>query len=256
MTIVHWTKDMDDVLDEQWALLTPSEAIAAMIGVSPDQLRYRARRRELAKRPAGKPKVDPESTWGDPAKVAELSKMWIAGLSASTIGAKLKVGRAAVIGKVHRLGLSRVGREPASAPSRLPKAPIVARDRHVGRTGDRFKPKAPKPADQSPFAGRATSPSEAAKKRADAQMAGLQSILQAAEPANDDAIPLINRRAFQCSWPVGEPDRRAEQLCCGQPVIGERTKSTQTYCDRHRQRAAPNGIPIARDLIRSVRRAA
>ncbi len=193
--------------------------------------------------------------------LADVKKRWAAGQSAGTI-AKAFPGRTrlAVIGVVHRQGWQNLGRgQPADAASL--KAPPVARSLHVGKVGDRFKPKPPKPGPQNkPGAAFGNMPAataaEAAQKRIDAQKAGLATILKAVEAANDDAIPLIERRAFQCSWPVGEPARPAEQMCCGQPVLGERTKSTATYCDRHRLRAAPGGVPLARTLIRSVRRAA
>lgn len=193
--------------------------------------------------------------------LADVKKRWAAGESASTI-AKVFPGRtrAAVIGVVHRQGWQHLGRGDPADVANL-KAPPVTRNLHVGRIGDRFKPKPPKPGPQNkPGAAfgnmPATTAAEAAQKRIDAQKAGLATILKAVEVANDDAIPLMERRAFQCSWPVGEPDRAADQLCCGQPVIGERTKSTATYCDRHRLRASPAGVPSVRDLTRSVRRAA
>lgn len=193
--------------------------------------------------------------WTDD-RVAKCKRLYIEeGKSAAETARSLGAGctRNSVIGKATRMGWLLKGRQPAAAPAL--KAPAVARNLHVGRIGDRFKAKAPKPAEQSPF-GRATTAAEAAQKRIDAQKAGLTTILKAVEAANDDAVRLIDRRAFQCSWPVGEPDRPADQLCCGQPVIGERTKSTATYCDRHRMRASPAGVPSVRDLARSVRRAA
>src|SRR3989338_6072819 len=57
--------------------------------------------------------------WTDD-RVATLKKLWLDGLSASQIAKQLGgVTRNAVIGKVHRLGLS--GRASASAPSRAPR---------------------------------------------------------------------------------------------------------------------------------------
>ena len=61
-------------------------------------------------------------TWSDE-RVEQLKKLWEGGLSASQIAAELgNVTRNAVIGKVHRLGLS--GRAAPSHPSRTTfKAP-------------------------------------------------------------------------------------------------------------------------------------
>ena len=51
-------------------------------------------------------------TWSDD-RVEQLKKLWEAGLSASQIAAELgNVTRNAVIGKVHRLGLSGRARAP------------------------------------------------------------------------------------------------------------------------------------------------
>src|ERR1700722_2732087 len=55
-------------------------------------------------------------TWSDE-RVEQLKKLWESGLSASQIAAELgNVTRNAVIGKVHRLGLSGRAKSPSSAP--------------------------------------------------------------------------------------------------------------------------------------------
>jgi GcrA cell cycle regulator len=57
-------------------------------------------------------------TWTD-ARIAELSRLWGAGVSASGIAEALgEVSRSAVLGKLHRLGLLG-SRKPASAPRRF-----------------------------------------------------------------------------------------------------------------------------------------
>src|SRR6201992_758579 len=57
-------------------------------------------------------------TWSDD-RVEQLKKLWEAGLSASQIAAELgNVTRNAVIGKVHRLGLSGRAQSPSSAAPR------------------------------------------------------------------------------------------------------------------------------------------
>src|SRR5438046_10120057 len=61
-------------------------------------------------------------TWSED-RVEQLKKLWEAGLSASQIAAELgNVTRNAVIGKVHRLGLSGRAKSPASAAPRPRKA--------------------------------------------------------------------------------------------------------------------------------------
>src|SRR5246127_3490779 len=61
-------------------------------------------------------------TWTDE-RVENLKKLWGEGLSASQIAAELGgITRNAVIGKVHRLGLSGRAKRPTSAPPR-PRKP-------------------------------------------------------------------------------------------------------------------------------------
>ena len=61
-------------------------------------------------------------TWSDD-RVEQLKKLWEGGLSASQIAAELgNVTRNAVIGKVHRLGLSGRAKSPTSAAPRPRKA--------------------------------------------------------------------------------------------------------------------------------------
>src|SRR2546426_12467009 len=61
-------------------------------------------------------------TWSDD-RVEQLKKLWESGLSASQIAAELgNVTRNAVIGKVHRLGLSGRAKSPSSALPRQRKA--------------------------------------------------------------------------------------------------------------------------------------
>jgi GcrA cell cycle regulator len=60
-------------------------------------------------------------TWSDD-RVEQLKKLWEGGLSASQIAAELgNVTRNAVIGKVHRLGLSGRAKSPSSAAPRQRK---------------------------------------------------------------------------------------------------------------------------------------
>src|SRR3989454_9997031 len=63
-------------------------------------------------------------TWTDE-RVETLKKLWTEGLSASQIAAELGgITRNAVIGKVHRLGLSGRAKSPSSAAPRPRKARV------------------------------------------------------------------------------------------------------------------------------------
>ena len=74
--------------------------------------------------------------WTDE-RVEELKKLWSEGLSASQIAKQLGgVTRNAVIGKVHRLGLS--GRATPSRPVRRTAKPARPRGRHTQRQVSRY----------------------------------------------------------------------------------------------------------------------
>ena len=74
-------------------------------------------------------------SWTDE-RVETLKKLWADGLSASQIAAELGgITRNAVIGKVHRLGLSGRAKSPSSAAPRPRKA--RAHSPHVARRAPR-----------------------------------------------------------------------------------------------------------------------
>ncbi len=72
-------------------------------------------------------------TWTDE-RVETLKKLWTEGLSASQIAAELGgITRNAVIGKVHRLGLSGRAKSPSSAAPRPRKAGVTSQLEPTGR---------------------------------------------------------------------------------------------------------------------------
>jgi GcrA cell cycle regulator len=205
--------------------------------------------------------------WTDD-RVALLRKRWAAGRSASEIARELGGGvtRLGVIGKVHRLGLegratpasfvsqngTTYARRQAIAPE-VRKAPANPRGR---KPGPHLKPAEVFGAGYVP-----STTSEEVRKRSEASAAAGRKLVSAfAEPANDDAVLLINRRPFQCSWPVGDPVRPAAQLCCGQPVPEDANRAVPTYCAAHAARAISRSMlgskPDPKAYERSLRRVA
>ncbi|WP_024354202.1 GcrA family cell cycle regulator [Brevundimonas naejangsanensis] len=172
------------------------------------------------------------NAWHDH-EIETMKKMWLAGNSATEIARVLPSrSRNSVIAKVHRLGLTRERMEAkASPPASTGRAPAVKRNRTTGGI------KIDKPAPASSFGRFApSSPAEAAKKREHFAKHGAGIIDGFAEAANDTSILLIDRRRFQCSWPVGDVSG-AKQMCCGQPVDPAATGATETYCLTHHKRA-------------------
>lgn len=199
------------------------------------------------------------TTGWTPERIARAKMLWLRGDSAEQIAQAIggSLSRNAVIGKVHRLGLKRGRPSRPSAPTttrvRVPKPPKAPSAPKMKRGPGEHRT-APKSANVNPFG--ASSPAEAARRRAEAEAQGAAKLRSFAEPANDDAIPLLSRRFGQCAWPVGDPARPAEQMCCGQRVDPTATPTTASYCERHRARASTGVVPTPRDLERMTRRAA
>ncbi len=145
-------------------------------------------------------------SWTDE-RVERLSKLWMEGRSASRIAAELGngVSRNAVIGKIHRLGLSGRTPPPGSGEIHRERPKVVAR---------------PEP--------RVLGPGEAARGSA-AKPFGSPTTVS----ANEVVIPLANRvtimdlREAMCRWPLGDPTS-AEFRFCGCHAAGG-----MPYCTAH-----------------------
>ena len=171
-------------------------------------------------------------SWTDE-RVEKLKELWSDGMSASQIAKVLGgVTRNAVIGKVHRLGLSNRGpavsggddakqAEPAAAKAAVPKkaaapkkepepappapAPTVAR-RTPPVIRDATQPRAP---------GAPTPEEEAAR----ATLAEIEKIAK--------RIPLLDLTERTCKWPIGDPTEDDFAFCGLSCVPGK------PYCQYH-----------------------
>ncbi len=149
--------------------------------------------------------------WTDE-RVELLKKLWGEGLSASQIAGRLgAVTRNAVIGKVHRLGLS--GRATTSRmKSHRPRARIANAKRAV----------------KSRFA-QIGNPALRALYQPDAE--------PYVPPAEEMVIPLAERKTIQtlvecsCRWPIGDPQMADFHFCGKNKVPG------LPYCEVHARRA-------------------
>lgn len=139
-------------------------------------------------------------------RVAVLTKLWAEGLSASQIAAQLGgVTRNAVIGKVHRLGLS--GRAKPSRPTarRVNKTPKA-------RVKTAAVPKKPKPA------------KVAVKPVVQAPPAPP---LEAKPLPNGEFATILTIRDHMCKWPIGDPTASDFRFC------GRKIKAGEPYCEAH-----------------------
>jgi GcrA cell cycle regulator len=142
-------------------------------------------------------------TWTDE-RVELLKKLWADGLSASQIAAELGgVTRNAVIGKVHRLGLSGRAKSSSGVPrQRKPRAHMLRVSRPASRGAN--------------------------------ALALSYDMEQEPEPeVIENIIPLGQRRTLlelnedTCRWPIGDPATTDFFFCGGKPL------NALPYCHYH-----------------------
>ncbi|MGF1464004.1 MAG: GcrA family cell cycle regulator [Maricaulaceae bacterium] len=143
--------------------------------------------------------------WTDD-RVETLKRLWAEGLSASQIAKQLGgVTRNAVIGKVHRLGLS--GRATPSRPVRRTAAA-------------RVKPSAP----------RAPAPPTAVKP-VPAPVTPPPPPLEPAPLENGNFATVLTLSERICKWPIGDPTDPNFRFC------GRPSKPGSPYCEAHARMA-------------------
>jgi GcrA cell cycle regulator len=147
-------------------------------------------------------------------RVELLKKLWNDGLSASQIAGELGgVTRNAVIGKVHRLGLSGRAKTPSSAAARPRKAVTRA---PAGFSG------------HAPATRGATALSPRPRPAPEAQ---IQPRVELLDP--DVVVPFSERvtimelRENMCRWPMGDPVNPDFRFC------GLKTDAGVPYCAYH-----------------------
>ena len=164
--------------------------------------------------------------WNDD-RVELLKKLWSEGLSASQIAGRLGgVTRNAVIGKVHRLGLS--GRATTSRmKSHRPRARAAA----TAATARRMQQK-----------------TRFAPQGNPALRALYQPEVEPFTPSIEElVIPLKERRTIQtlsecsCRWPIGDPQHADFHFCGKNKVTG------LPYCEFHARRAFQPPQPRRRE---------
>ncbi|PWE18833.1 GcrA cell cycle regulator [Marinicauda salina] len=142
-------------------------------------------------------------------RVETLKKLWAEGLSASQIAKELGgVTRNAVIGKVHRLGLS--GRAAPSRPTRRVVSKPAAKPRRTPNAPARSKPAAAKSA---PAPAPRPAPVEAARL------------------PNGEYATVLTLRESMCKWPIGDPADATFRFC------GRKASPGGAYCEAHAEMA-------------------
>ncbi len=143
-------------------------------------------------------------SWTDE-RVETLKKLWQEGLSASQIAAELGgVTRNAVIGKVHRLGLSGRGQPTSSVKRQRRAAPAVRRAREPLSVGNL-----------------------ALQTQVESVAAPVM------RPKGSSVVPIAKRLTIEkltertCKWPIGDPGHHDFHFC------GHDSLDGVPYCEYH-----------------------
>lgn len=166
-------------------------------------------------------------SWTDE-RVDTLKKMWGEGQSASQIAKELGgVTRNAVIGKVHRLGLSnRAGASSTPAPERKtakadgaspapkPAVKVAPQDKVISVTVTPRKPIVP--------AGQPLPPQPSANEISQEALANVREVEKTAK-----RIGLMDLTERTCKWPIGDPATEDFWFC------GLSVQQGKPYCEAH-----------------------
>ena len=145
-------------------------------------------------------------SWTDD-RVEQLKKLWEAGLSASQIAAELgNITRNAVIGKVHRLGLSGRAKSPSSSAPRQRKVRPAQQMMRINRPVSRGN----------------TALAQAFEVEAEPDPIAYDNVVPMSQRLN-----LLELNENTCHWPVGDPSSPDFFFCGGKAL------ESLPYCAHH-----------------------
>ncbi len=157
--------------------------------------------------------------WTDE-RVEILKKLWAEGLSASQIASELGgVTRNAVIGKVHRLGLSGRGKTSAASP----------RTRQARTQTPSTKPVNPGTATIGNAALKLSPETQIQKAPQTRSSSFKELVIPFGERAN-----IMDLTEHTCRWPIGDPTSKDFHFC------GKKTEEGIPYCTYHKEVAYQN----------------
>ncbi|WP_020181038.1 GcrA family cell cycle regulator [Methylopila sp. M107] len=176
-------------------------------------------------------------------RIELLKKRWAEGLSASQIAAELGgVTRNAVIGKVHRLGLSGRAKTVSSTAARSrPKAAAGQPARRPVASGGA----SPQPSfvSRGNLAVAVSSPAPAARPTPAPRIVPIE-VVETSIVC--ERVTIMELRENMCRWPIGDPSQPEFRFCGGRSTPGA------AYCAGHSQVAYQPANDRRRDRRISV----
>ncbi len=168
-------------------------------------------------------------SWNDE-RVEALKTMWGEGKSASQIAKELGgVTRNAVIGKVHRLGLSNRATAATAKTADTGKAKVAAKPKAASapKAEAAPKPEAPRPVQvpaRKPIitAGQPLPPQPSQSEISAEALANLAEFERKAKK-----LKLMQLTERTCKWPIGDPATQDFWFC------GHQTQAGKPYCETH-----------------------
>ncbi len=166
-------------------------------------------------------------SWTDD-RVEILKKLWAEGLSASQIAGRLGgVTRNAVIGKVHRLGLS--GRATTSRAK-----PARARKHKTTRQGGTTR--------LGLFSSNSTAMRSLSTNPDGPKEEPFRSQYVELDIPLEERVDLVDLKESQCRWPIGDPQESGFHFC------GKHKEDGTPYCEYHAEIAFQ---PLSRQSARA-----
>ena len=145
-------------------------------------------------------------------RVEQLRNYVTAGLTCSQIADEIGVTRNAVIGKIHRLGLSTAGRKPAALAKQMREGPLQARRQtRLVRL----------------LRAAHAQMAEAAQPRDPLQAPAVAPVIETTQIESARRCSLLELGGDRCRWPLGDPATASFAFCGNDAVTGF------SYCVGH-----------------------
>lgn len=162
-------------------------------------------------------------SWTDE-RVELLKKLWAEGLSASQIAGELGgVTRNAVIGKVHRLGLSGRAKSTSSTP-RVRKTRTT-----TAQANGASKSKRPNTTGPASAGNTALKMEPTAEAKPDVEAKPSPAPVAELSAPQSNRATILTLTEHMCKWPVGDPTDSDFHFC------GARSETDSPYCSYHSQ---------------------